>query len=50
MKNAISILKMTNSEARNFFLQPQNYFSLNLPSYFDLSYLLNFAKDNLGVN
>ncbi|MFU2206106.1 RNA-directed DNA polymerase [Streptococcus pluranimalium] len=44
MKYNQSILEMTASEAREFFLKPQSYFSGNLPSYFDFESVLLEAK------
>lgn len=42
------INKMTNDEARNFFLKPESYFSLNLPSYFNIEGILNQAIELMG--
>ena len=42
------LINVSSEEAREFFLQPSNYFSLNLPSYFDVNYLLEYAESYLG--
>ena len=41
------ILNMDNKEARKFLLKRNNYFSLPIPSYFNLDYLIEYAKDKL---
>lgn len=41
------LIKMDRTEARNFLLKKNSYFSQGLPSYYDLDYLLNCAKDKL---
>ena len=40
-----TILDMNNTEARNFLLQKESYFTLNLPEYFDLSKLISLARE-----
>lgn len=42
------LINVSSEEAREFFLQPSNYFSLKLPSYFDVNYLLEYAESLLG--
>lgn len=41
------ILNMDNKEARKFLLKRNNYFSLPIPSYFNLDYLIEYAIDKL---
>ena len=41
--NRRSILEMNSDEARKYFLKPENYFTLNLPSYINLEALINQA-------
>lgn len=41
------LIKMDRTEARNFLLKKNSYFSQDLPPYYDLDYLLNWAKDKL---
>ena len=38
---------MDNKEARKFLLKRNNYFSLPIPSYFNLDYLIEYAIDKL---
>ena len=42
-----SILEMSHEEARNFLLKSENYFTLNLPSYFNIDSILNQAIDKM---
>lgn len=45
--NRRSILEMSSIEARKYFLKPENYFTLNLPSYINLEALINQADEIL---
>lgn len=47
--NSRNILEMSNIEARNFLLKKESYFTLSLPEYFELSHLLNSARNIMGV-
>ncbi|PHV60495.1 RNA-directed DNA polymerase [Streptococcus macedonicus] len=42
-----SILEMSHEEARNFLLKSESYFTLNLPSYFNIDSILNQAIDKM---
>lgn len=42
------IIEMSSEEARKYFLKPENYFSLNLPPYFNLEGILNQAIELMG--
>ena len=42
------IIQMSSEEARKYFLKPENYFSLNLPPYFNLEGILNQAIELMG--
>ena len=42
------LVQMNREEARDFLLKKSSYFSHNLPSYFNLQYLLEKALDILG--
>ena len=42
------LINVSSEEAREYFLQSSNYFSLKLPSYFDVNYLLEYAESLLG--
>lgn len=43
------LINVSSEEAREYFLQSSNYFSLKLPSYFDVNYLLEYAESHLGT-
>lgn len=43
-----NILEMNNIDARDFLLKEESYFSLNLPEYFDLSNLIDSAREIMG--
>ena len=45
-----SLLDLESEDARKFFLEKNSYFSQGLPSYYDIEYLLNHAKENLEKN
>src|SRR5690625_337627 len=47
--NSRNILEMSNIGARNFLLKKESYFTLSLPEYFELSHLLNSARNIMGV-
>ena len=42
-----SVLEMTASEAKNFFLKPSSYVNIQLPRYFDFSTVITQADDLL---
>lgn len=44
------ILRLSATEARDFFLMKESYFSINLPRYFDLDVLLKQAVDTFGTS
>lgn len=46
-RNKKFIVEMTREEARKFFLKPENYFSLNLPPYFNIEGILNQAIEQM---
>ncbi|MCT3045799.1 hypothetical protein [Leuconostoc mesenteroides] len=43
-----SVLEMTASEAKNFFLKPSSYVNIQLPRYFDFSTVITQADDLLS--
>ena len=43
------LINVSSEEAREYFQQSSNYFSLKLPSYFDVNYLLEYAESHLGT-
>ena len=43
-----SVLEMTESEAKNFFLKPSSYVNIQLPGYFDFSTVITQADDLLS--
>jgi hypothetical protein len=45
-----SILRLSSTEARDFFLMKESYFSVNLPKYFDIEKLLKQAVDVVGTS
>lgn len=45
-----SILRLSATEARDFFLIKESYFSMNLPRYFDLAALIKQAVETLGTS
>lgn len=52
MKEAIKLLitQMTNEEAREFFLKPSSYMTLNFPIYYSFDYLLKYGVNLLGMD
>ncbi|WP_270319105.1 RNA-directed DNA polymerase [Lactococcus petauri] len=49
-KHQKSILRLSATEARDFFLMKESYFSINLPRYFDLDVLLKQAVETFGTS
>lgn len=45
-----SILRLSATEARDFFLTKESYFSVNLPAYFDLDALLKQTVDTFETS
>ena len=52
MKEDIKLLitQMTNEEAREFFLKPSSYMTLNFPIYYSFDYLLKYGVNLLGMD
>lgn len=50
MEYGKSVLKMSASEAREFFLKPKSYFSGNLPTYFEFKNILLQSEEILSKN
>ena len=50
MEYGKSVLKMSASEAREFFLKPKSYFSGNLPTYFEFKNILLQSQEILSKN
>ena len=44
------ITQMTNEEAREFFLKPSSYMTLNFPVYYSFDYLLKYGINLLGMD
>lgn len=44
------ITQMTNEEAREFFLEPSSYMTLNFPVYYCFDYLLKYGINLLGMD